>query len=169
MACAFTKTSTIEDQALWDVMGWATGIGMEIQPIPTAQLQLQRHHGDMLLKDSAGSITSLELKAELDDKYGNLFLEEWSNRHHSTAGWLRTCWASWLLYYFIRQGVGYLMRPDCLRLWADLDNRIEDFPLKRQAKYSQLNDTWGRCVPIGVLKDEVPSFWGPLAIRKEKP
>jgi hypothetical protein len=44
---------------------------------------------------------------------------------------------------------------DRLRTWAFHDGRIYLYPERMQSKYDQMNDTWGRCVPISVVLREV--------------
>lgn len=70
-----------------------------------------------------------------------------------------------LIYYFIENKVIYSIPFGKLRRWAFgrkgsevrslSPGRIYDFPEKQQKKTCQLNDTWGRCVPIVVIEKEV--------------
>lgn len=69
--------------------------------------------------------------------------------------------ATWLGYFFIKEQDFYIIKLSELRQWAfqrnsklGRGNRIEDFEEKEQRKREQLNDTWGRCVPIAILKNE---------------
>lgn len=113
---------------------------------------LQKVWGDYVVNRD-GIESSLELKAEWDFT-GNLFLEMFSNMKWGTPGWMLTCRADWLLYFFGCNGRLYIMSLHQLRAWAFAVNentnrqRLDGYALKKQGKYDQLNDTWGRCVPI---------------------
>jgi hypothetical protein len=72
------------------------------------------------------------------------------------------CGADFLFYYFLEDSEGherrqlFIMHFPKLKNWAfQGQSRIHDFPLKPQREYVQLNDTWGRCVPIEVIRREV--------------
>ncbi len=110
--------------------------------------ELQKTLGDVLVNSAklGGDLIALEIKCEARNAHGNLFLEEWSNRKWGTRGWMHTLDADVLWYYFIdtRELVEVPLAP--LREYMEQHGR--SYPLKRQSKYNQLNDTWGRCVPI---------------------
>lgn len=144
---------------------------------------LQGTVGDLLFNDRDGRLWGVELKAE-EEYRGNLFLETWSNRNlndpqshadrGSNPGWLMKTRADLLFYHFLDADALFIMNMFMLKRWAfqvvsknrsefasrirsePLTGRIYDFPEREQKKYSQLNDTWGRCVPISVLADELP-------------
>lgn len=122
---------------------------------------LQKSCGDVLMNNKNGEVIGLELKAEAANQTGNLFLEVWSNRSRFTVGWMFTIDCDVLLYHFIENDELYVFNLLNLRAWAFCANagkrpgRIWDFPHRKQSKYDQLNDTWGACVPIDVLRDEV--------------
>lgn len=118
-------------------------------------LELQRSVGDVLMNTDADTVLALEIKAEIENRHGRLFLETWSNRCRYTPGWMMTCNADWLLYYFVESDELYKVRVDRLKAWAWHEGRIYEYPEKGQQKYTQLNDTWGRVVPITVLAREV--------------
>lgn len=103
--------------------------------------------------------STIEHKCEQKNKYGNFFLETWSNKSLRRDGWLWTSLASMLIYHFIDDDIAYLLRFDALRNWATADvhgvSRLKTFPEKKQAKYIQENDTWGRTVPIRIIEQEV--------------
>lgn len=42
-----------------------------------------------------------------------------------------------------------------LQRWAFAKQRVFEYPMKLQKRYGQPNDTWGFCVPIRVLQDEL--------------
>lgn len=129
---------------------------------------LQGSIGDvvMTVKDK---MYSAEIKAE-ERHTGNLFLETWSNRnledrnrhaeHGSNPGWLYKLKADLLLYYFLDTGDLYSMDFFKLQQWAFGagpygQSNVFNFPEIGQQKYSQRNDTYGRLVPIEVIKKQV--------------
>lgn len=132
-------------------------------------LSLQETLGDAIFSCRQGRAWSVEIKIEEENKYGNLFLETWSNKNleergkyiarGNNPGWMMKVHSDLLLYYFIRSDD--LIAADLFKLkrWAfgacGLPGNIYRFPEKVQNKYSQLNDTWGRVVPIDVLEREV--------------
>lgn len=134
---------------------------------PLAQ-ELQRSVGDVLYNTDAETVYSAEIKAELEDKFGNFFLETWSNRARFTLGWMFNLKADLLLYHFLKEDALYVIPFNRLRTWAFHERRIYTFPEKPQSKYEQSNDTWGRCVPIDVLTREL-SLKPPFHPELEKP
>ena len=128
---------------------------------------LTRHHklvqkfcGDVLARDCE-TAKYIEIKAE-QKHTGNLFIEYWSNRHRHTMGWFHICQADWLWYYFVDDRKLYVFQMQELREWARGDKgRLLNYPLVRQNKYDQLNDTWGYLVPVDDLYSALPSFVGP--------
>lgn len=131
--------------------------------------EFQRRFGDVLISMAAnGEMLSVEMKAEQRDSR-NLFLEVFSNGSRYTFGWMAYCDADLLFYHFIDTDRLYITHMQRLRRWfwfgigprrANGETRIHTpgfvrFPPKRQNKYKQLNDTWGSCVPINVIKEEV--------------
>jgi hypothetical protein len=127
---------------------------------------LQETVGDALFNSTAESVWTVEIKVETSSNTGNLFLETWSNRNleqmdshaarGSNPGWLPKIQADLLFYYFLDSDELYIIDLFRLKQWAYRhDNghpRIEKYPERRQAKYVQGNDTWGRCVPISDLQ-----------------
>jgi hypothetical protein len=128
---------------------------------------LQETIGDCIFQMPEGRAWSVEIKVEEDDKYGNLFLETWSNRNlehrdshiarGSNPGWFLKCQADLLFYYFVMQDKLYVFDLFKLKRWAFREGRIysAEFKEKLQGKRLQQNDTWGRCVPIAILAREV--------------
>jgi hypothetical protein len=125
--------------------------------------KLQQEIGDVLLNSKKDqSLLAFELKIEERNPHGNLFLETWSNKSRQKPGWMcNELMATWLGYFFIKEQDFYIIRLSELRQWAfqrasklGRGCRIEDFEEKEQNKRQQLNDTWGRCVPITILKNE---------------
>lgn len=117
--------------------------------------ELQKSVGDALYNSDAETVWSVEIKAELENKHGNFFLETWSNRGKFTPGWMLTLNADLLLYYFIENDQLYSIPFNRLRKWSFHEGRIYVFPERKQSKYDQLNDTWGRCIPITTLVGEL--------------
>jgi hypothetical protein len=116
---------------------------------------LQRECGDAVANSHDGRVWGIEWKIEQENKYGNFFLETWSNRSRFKTGWMFNLNTDILLYFFIREQVLYSISFRKLRKWAFHDGRIYSFEEKMQKKTCQLNDTWGRCVPITVVEKEV--------------
>lgn len=112
--------------------------------------EIQLYAGDLLaLPPSGAEWRVVEVKAERENKWGNLFLEWWSNRSIGRAGWFRTCRAGVLLYYFLATDEMYVVDLPALRHWANYDRLSNNYQLKFQTQTEQANDTWGYCVPIG--------------------
>jgi hypothetical protein len=110
----------------------------------------QQNFGDLIVKKNK-ALFFIDLKTETEDKYGNLFLETWSNKKRRTPGWFPPevgVKADFVYYIFLKQRTLYILDLPKLRKWAFEDGNIEDYPEKMQNKYDQLNDTWGRCVKI---------------------
>lgn len=116
---------------------------------------LQKMAGDVAFNSDADTVFTIEVKAEEDCRFGNFFLETWSNRSRLTPGWMVTLRADLLLYHFLAEDLLYRIPLGKLQDWAFRRNRIYDFPERVQAKRDQRNDTWGRCVPIAVVVDEL--------------
>lgn len=131
---------------------------------------LQETIGDVVFNTDDETICCAEIKVE--KKWtGNLFLETWSNRNlekkeshamrGSNPGWLAKTQADVLLYYFLDTDDLIALPVFTLKRWAFVlsrrnghAGRIWDFEEKKQGKYDQLNDTWGRIVPVSVLEKE---------------
>lgn len=129
---------------------------------------LQETTGDAIFNSDADTVWTVEIKAERKFT-GNFFLETWSNRNlddrdnharlGSNRGWLDKLRADLLFYYFLDCDQLYIINLFRLKSWAfghdDEPARLERFPEKRQGRYQQRNDTWGRIVPIETVKREV--------------
>jgi len=114
---------------------------------------LQHTVGDALVQKD-GIAYGVEFKIE-QRWTGNFFLETWSNKKWETPGWLFTLDTDVLLYYFEDKRLLYSIPFQKLKKWAETQGNMEPFPEKAQRKYDQKNDTWGRCVPIGVVTEQV--------------
>ncbi len=117
--------------------------------------ELQKSAGDVLYNTDAETVYAAEIKAEEENKYGNFFFEVWSNRSRFTPGWMFTLRTDLLLYHFLADDLLYVIPFERLRKWAFHDLRIYSHPERQQNKHQQLNDTWGRCVPIATLAREI--------------
>lgn len=127
---------------------------------------VQKFDGDFLVK-RCGNAKYIEIKAERKHT-GNLFIETWSNKQRKTLGWFHVCQADWLWYFFLDNNSLYVVPMNSLREWARGSHyRLLQFNERKQQAYSQLNDTWGRLVPIDVLKNECPAFRGPFLIGEQ--
>jgi hypothetical protein len=126
--------------------------------------ELQKALGDILFnhKDDPDRLVSVEIKTE-QRFTGNLFLEHWSNLSRLTPGWMVTLRADLLFYAFEDRGRVFILDLPKLQQWAfreatsraDFPGWIYAFPLRRQGRYQQMNDTWGRLVPLRVLRESV--------------
>ncbi len=130
---------------------------------------LQETVGDAVMNDRQMDTWGVEFKIERKHT-GNLFLETWSNLARRNPGWTVKLNTDVLLYYFLDIGRLYSISFQRLAKWAFGDSdafrqgesvtgrspgHIYTFPERKQSKYNQLNDTWGRLVPVAVLKKEV--------------
>lgn len=121
---------------------------------------LQETSGDGVFSIAGDREYFVELKIEREYT-GNLFLETWSNRNlesrdnhariGSNPGWLYKQVADLLLYYFLDADRLYCFDLFKLKRWAFRDRRLFSYPEKKQGRYDQLNDTWGRIVPVADL------------------
>lgn len=123
--------------------------------------EVQEKYGDIFVQHATHGLQSIEVKAEEQNEYGNFYIEEWSNRKWFNRGWLDKLDCDLLLYHFLREDDLYVLNFANLKRWAYQPfgergrSRIESFRCAQQAKRTQLNDTWGACVPIAVLEKEV--------------
>lgn len=116
----------------------------------------------------ANRFYSVEIKIEMRPT-GNLFLETFSNKnlddryrhaaHGTNVGWMHKLRCDLLWYYFLESDELYVFDFYKLKRWffggrgeAGAVNRFREVC---QSKYSQLNDTHGRIVPLADLHREV--------------
>src|SRR5262245_52399532 len=111
---AFDKCRTIESQAVEELLPWLVAMSEEVETTDGCEF-LQKVWGDFVAtrKDRRYSI---ELKAERRHT-GNLFLELWSNKSRWTPGWMYTCRADFLFYYFLDKRVLYILDMRKLKAW----------------------------------------------------
>jgi hypothetical protein len=124
---------------------------------------LQERIGDVLYNSDDTEVWSVEIKGEREHT-GNLFIETWSNRSRFNRGWLDKLDADLLLYYFLDTKDLYAIRLQKLRAWAFGGSwgaaeyphgNIYRFREVKQRRWEQLNDTWGRLVPIETVRVEL--------------
>ena len=151
------KSHILGNTAEEEILGFLTTMAGRVE-VTKASDFLQTVWGDftILRQDKPFGI---ELKAEQSNRYGNLFLETWSNRKWRTLGWMYKLRGDSLFYYFVEEKELWTLRVDSLLDWAfgadTGDGQIYRFPEKKQCKHDQKNDSWGRCVPIAVLQKEL--------------
>jgi hypothetical protein len=168
---AFNSASLVEQRGLAILLPWLEERAHQGRIVSTARgtlaRVLQADFGDYLINTEAGSVWAVEVKVE-ERWTGNLFLETWSNRnledrvshaeHGSAPGWLLRIRADALLYYFLDTDDLVTVPVFRLKQWAfgsGEEGGIYRFPERRQGRYAQANDSWGRCVPVDVLEREV--------------
>ena len=165
---AFRDACEVEARSMAELMPYLESKALNGRVVLTAKgtlsKELQACYGDLFLNDENERIWAVEVKAEETARYGNLFLEEWSNRSCFTLGWLyKLSNETVLLYYFLDTKELYGCTMQSLKHWAFIyPNRlgtqgaIWEYQCKEQRKRNQLNDTWGRCVPVErLLRDNV--------------
>jgi hypothetical protein len=165
---AFNKARKIEAESIKHLLPFLKEHAFEGRFVLTNKGQLARElqklAGDVILTHVNGDALGIECKAEQSEKYENFFLEIWSNLSRFTPGWMITLQCDFLFYHFLDEHDLFIIPFRRLREWAFISpskkipngrGRIWDFPEKRQRKYDQLNDTWGRCVPIRDLLSEM--------------
>lgn len=138
--------------------------GLVVTSKGTLAKHLQLIVGDVLFNDRHERLWAVELKIE--QRYtGNLFIETWSNRNTESRashaergcnrGWLDHCRADLILYYFIDTDDLFVIDLFKLKQWAfgtgENGPNIHRFPEKKQMRYDQKNDTWGRLIHKDVL------------------
>ena len=123
---------------------------------------IQQEMGDAFINRN-GRFLAVEVKIE-QRPTGNLFLEVWSNRNledkesHAergcNPGWMFKLRADLLFYYFLESDELYIIDMFSLKRWAfghgDKPGSLltERYKERPQSRYSQMNDTWGRLVPV---------------------
>lgn len=155
----FDAARTVEQRSLKILLPFVQQRAFNGQYVVTSKgplaRELQKTVGDVFYNSDPETIYSAEIKAEESKKHGNFFLETWSNRARFTLGWMFNLKTDLLLYYFLEEDELYAIPFLKLRKWAFHDGRIYQYPERQQAKYDQLNDTWGRCVPCQTICREL--------------
>lgn len=129
---------------------------------------IQESIGDALFNSADGRVLSVECKAD-GTAYDRIFLETFSNKNlecpvshagrGSKAGWLFSQGADILLYHRLQFDELLAIPLFRLKQWAfgheGAEPNIYRFQERKQRKFDQLNDTWGRCVDISIIEREV--------------
>jgi len=120
----------------------------------------QRHNGDLAVLWKYGRVDYREVKTEIANKYGNTFIETWSNRPDNEPvrrklGWaydldIRKC--RYLYYLFLEDELIYEINWAQFKKWFFLEGNYHKYEEKLQWKNKQLNKTYGRVIPIDVLE-----------------
>lgn len=167
---AFAAASRVEQQGLALLLPYLTERAYQGRIVSTSAgtlaRTLQHHFGDVLMNTDASTVWALEIKIE-QHWTGNVFLETWSNRNldskashaerGSAPGWLVTTRADLLLFYFLDTDDLVVAPAFRLKRWAfgsGEEGGAYGWPERRQRRYDQPNDTWGRVVPVDVLERE---------------
>lgn len=160
MVNSYTQCCNIEFQAVQELEPWLRQISKNGQFVAINKgglaAKLQPIYGDYFYNSHNSELISLEIKAE--KKFtGNFFLETWSNLSRYTTGWMFKLNCTLIGFYFLEEPQKSLRILDFASLlsWAFKNKRIYRYPEVPQKKYEQLNDTWGRLVPIDVLRREI--------------
>jgi hypothetical protein len=130
-----------------------------IDGVNMTAMHLQTLKGDYLISQELnGKPITLALEVKVDTtRYGNFFLEEWSNKKFQTPGWMQTSQADLLWYFFANDGaILYSIWFPGLKIWAYGNKpNLYKYAEKVQRTRQQMNDTWGRCVPRSTLEREL--------------
>lgn len=152
---AFEEASQIETLGTPDIKEWFAWKGILDNIRATEGEFEQKYRGDYLLVKN-GKRIYIEVKIEAENRNGNLYLENWSNKSRFTLGWMYTTEADSLLYYFYKSKELFSIDLRALKRWAfghGSAGNIYTYQEKEQCKYTQKNDTWGWCVPIADIRE----------------
>lgn len=156
---AFEDASKLESKGMGVILAYLKDVALDGRIVLTSKgrksLLLQKLVGDVIVQSKRGAAVCFELKTEQADKYGNFFLEVWSNLPRHTLGWMYTTEADWILYQFYDDERVYMLPVPQLKHWAFTRRKIEDYPHRPQKKRDQMNETVGACVPISIIEAEV--------------
>lgn len=110
-----------------------------------------------MINTAPDTIVTIEIKNEMRNPCGNFFFETWSNLDYCMRrlGWMWTCKADLLWYYFIEEDDLYIIDFRKLFDWAHVQDRLKCFRLVEQGKADQFNRTMGRVVPIRIIEQQV--------------
>lgn len=154
---SFKQCSAIEAEGLKILMPYLTKQAYDGRIVPlfgNKNAKDLQQSGDVIIGLSEYRCLTFDLKIE-SKHTGNFFIELWSNKSRLTLGWLFSCKADRILYLFLdRPNDVYSIHAKHLKHWifgVDANgrkSRLAEFSEVKQAKYDQLNDTWGLLVPI---------------------
>jgi len=167
---SFAEASEIEREGMLVLTPYLKKICDKAEFIITGKSWFaQKCLGDVLARYK-GTAKFIEIKVE-QKHTGNLFLETWSNRSQLVPGWMYTCHADLLWYYFLDESKLYSVQMQILKAWAfgagESQGNIYGHPERVQGVRSQLNDTWGRVVPVSKLREYCATFNGPIDPRTD--
>ncbi len=129
------------------------------KPIPITDKNQQKLIGDLVVATDRGT-TSIE--AKIEEKFtGNIFAEEWANREWGGVGWLHTCQAQAIVFYFRDADVLVGMNLASLKHWLlNQDDGVIDRYRQVRVKKSGPNDTHGRIIPIDDIRAaRLDGYW----------
>jgi hypothetical protein len=130
---------------------------------------LQQIAGDIIAKlpRNTNRYWAIEVKTERSKRWGNIFLEWFSNRNledrashgyrGSKMGWFAELRSDLLWYQFIDEQEIHVFDLFALQRWAlwtsptdknDRSPALFGYPLKPEGLTDQKNDTWGFCVKL---------------------
>lgn len=120
---------------------FANSRGIEVL-LTDGNRNIQKVYGDaVMIKDGVCKLVEFKIERKYT---GKLFVEEWSN-FGINPGWLRTCKADYIWYYFMDVDLLYITTPAHCRKLVEGEH---NFPMKQQKKHEQLNDARGYCIPV---------------------
>jgi len=163
----FLAASEVEKAGFADLVPYVEQCHPGVQLVSTSgQLYVQKWLGDFFWKCKQKGVKTVEVKVE--KKLSQNFFFERDSNFGFTPGWLWTCGADWLWYYFCDPDNGReLYHADMakLREWAFGDGpdsaNILAYREVPQRAYVQKNHTRGFLVPIAVLQDAI-DLRGPI-------
>ena len=159
MTNAFIQASKVETEAMMELIPYINSLTTNEQIVMTSgQMFVQKVYGDFICRFRRDGFATVELKSEAEDRTGNMFLEAWSNYPMLTPGWMHSCRAQLLWYYFLASRDLYTMKFRELYDWAITSWNVGKYPMKEQKKHSQHNVTCGWCVPIQDIQAALRSF-----------
>lgn len=151
----FQRKREIEKQAEAELMPWLNRQYASIKPIKN-DWAIQKLGGDYLVFRKDASTFTAELKSECKFT-GNFFFETWSNKADGVLGWIFSCRADCLWYYFLDAKKFYSIDFKQLHQWCFYGYKFNRMDEVQQRGIEQHNDTWGRLVDIKLLLREMPS------------
>jgi len=120
----------------------------------------QQYYGDYLCVKKHSAVY-IEVKTEVKNKYGNFYLETWSNKPQN-RGWFKKCLADYILYHFLEDNVIYIF--DLQKAQEYIESNPDKYAEKPQSKYNQMNKSYGICASIS----DIMHVAGCLTVKLEK-
>lgn len=151
MAKNYQESRDIERQGLDIMLAWAQARNPHLSVTEVDGKEAQKYMGDIHLGPMF-----IEAKTEQTNKHRNIFLETWSNKKWAKRSWLWHFQGDWYWYYFLESDELYFMHASDLWNWCFNEDGTESSAFKslpeKHVECDQLNDAWGRPVPIYELK-----------------